>query len=150
MNLIRQFDSVIERMSQKNWDCIYILIDLHGTIFVPAYNKEEQYIFYPYAKETLQLMSECFAIKIILWSSTCGEWYSKYLKVLNDSGIFPDYFNENPEVVREESDPIQVSYDIKPYYNIGIDDKFGFEPSDWKSLYKYLKKLIKNNVLQAI
>ena len=139
MNIINVFENAFMRMSEKQWDCIYILIDLHGTIFTPAYNSEEKYEFYPYAKETLQLLSKRREIKLIIWSSTSDTYYKDYLTVLNNNNIFPDYFNENPEVVRQYDDPKQVSFDKKFYYNIGIDDRFGFEPQkDWKELYTFI------------
>lgn len=139
MNIINVFENAFMRMSEKQWDCIYVLIDLHGTIFTPVYNSEEKYEFYPYAKETLQLLSKHKGIKLIIWSSTSDTYYKDYLTVLNNNNIFPDYFNENPEVVRQYDDPKQVSFDKKFYYNIGIDDRFGFEPQkDWKELYTFL------------
>ena len=54
MNIIKTFNNAIERMKQKGWDRIYILLDLHGTIIKPNSNPTI-YEFYPYAKETLQL-----------------------------------------------------------------------------------------------
>jgi len=139
MNIVNSFKNAFARMEQKNWNYIYILIDIHGTIFVPSYHSHEDYLFYPYAKECLQLLSKIKNIKIILWSCTKRPWFNDYYDILEKNNIHVDYCNENPEVVVEETDPDSLSFDEKFYYNVGLDDKFGFEPNvDWKDIYEYL------------
>ncbi len=41
MDIIKTFDAALERMQKKKWDCIYFMIDIHGTIFKPCYKEEE-------------------------------------------------------------------------------------------------------------
>lgn len=140
MSILTSFHNAIERMEEKNWKYIYVLVDIHGTIFVPSYNNEETYEFYPYAKEVLQILTNLSDVKLILWSCTKKEYFDKYLDVLAKNGIYPDYCNENPEVKVEPGDPVSLSFDTKWYYNVGIDDKFGFDPeTDWEDLFYYLK-----------
>lgn len=51
-------------------------------------------------------------------------------------GIVFDYFNENPEADSNE----YYCQSNKIYFNIGIDDRFGFEPEeDWKKIIDFLK-----------
>ena len=86
-------------------------------------------------------MSNMPNIKVILWTCTDKKYIPDYIKVLTDNGINISYINCNPEVVsRDESnDPKQQSFDEKLYYNVGIDDKFGFDPdTDWITLYSCL------------
>lgn len=140
MDILKAFRSAFERMDEKGWDTIYVLVDLHGTIFKPCYDGEEKYEFYPYAKETLQRMSNMPNIKVILWTCTDKKYIPDYIKVLADNGINISYVNCNPEVISrdEYNDPKQQSFDEKLYYNVGIDDKFGFDPdTDWITLYRY-------------
>lgn len=140
MSILVSFHNALDRMQKKDWKYIYVLVDIHGTIFVPSYNNEETYKFYPYAKEVLQILTKNPDVKLILWSCTKKEYFDKYLDVLAKNEIYPDYCNENPEVTVEPGDPVSLSFDTKWYYNVGIDDKFGFEPeTDWKELYEYLK-----------
>ena len=138
MNIVKAFDNAFERAKYKNWDYIYILIDVHGTIFKPSYLNEEKFEFYPYAKEALQLLSKDPNIKLILWTSSTFEAAMDYGFVLNENKIYFDYFNCNPEVERQPTDPKTLDLSDKYYFNIGIDDKFGFEPeTDWKTIYEY-------------
>lgn len=148
MNIVKSFKNALDRMQEKNWDCIYVLVDVHGTIFFPSYNNEETYEFYPYAEETLQILSQMPNVKLILWSCTKKEYFDKYLKVLNDHEIYPDYCNENPEVKVQPSDPESLSFDTKWYYNVGIDDKFGFDANeDWEQLYYFLSHYYLENFI---
>ena len=139
MNIVKTFDNAYERAKAKNWDYIYILVDMHGTIFTPSYLKEENYKYYPYAKEVLQLLSLYTDTKLILWTSTRPIDTIEYQKVFMNDDIYFDYLNENPEVERQPTDPESLDLNQKFYFNIGIDDKFGFEPeTDWKLIYDYL------------
>ena len=139
MNIIKAFDSAFKRAKEKYWDYIYILIDVHGTIFKPSYLNEEKYEFYPYAKEVLQLLSKDPNIKLILWTSSTNQAALDYGVVFNKNKIYFDYLNCNPEVEQQPTDPETLDLSSKYYFNVGIDDKFGFEPeTDWKTIYEYL------------
>ena len=139
MNIVKAFDNAYERAAAKNWDYIYILVDVHGTIFKPSYHNEEKYEFYPYAKEVLQLLSLYTDIKLILWTSSTNKAALDYGVEFAKYNIYFDYLNCNPEVERQSTDPETLDLSSKYYFNIGIDDKFGFEPeTDWKLIYDYL------------
>lgn len=138
MNIIKSFQNAFDRMVEKEWDTVYVLVDLHGTIFRPCYKEEETYEFYPWARDVLQLLSAERSVKLILWTSTDRTYIHDYLKVLEYNDIHIDYVNHNPEVERSEDDPKQSSFAEKLYYNVGIDDKFGFDPeNDWAELYEF-------------
>jgi hypothetical protein len=140
MNIIKAFDSAFKRAQAKHWDYIYILVDVHGTIFTPSYLNEEKYEFYPYAKEALQLLSKDSNIKLILWTSSTFEAAMDYGFVSNKNNIYFDYLNCNPEVEKQETDPETLDLSSEYYFNIGIDDKFGFEPeTDWAKIVGYLR-----------
>ena len=139
MNIVKAFEQAFKRAKEKNWDYIYILIDLHGTIFKPSYLNEETYEYYPYAKEVLQKLSLNPKIKLILWTSSTSLAALDYgVKFIKDKICF-DYLNCNPEVTRQPTDPESLDLSSKYYFNVGIDDKFGFEPeSDWEKILNYL------------
>jgi len=140
MNINKVFDNAFKRAEEKNWDYIYILIDVHGTIFKPSYLNEEKYEFYPWAKEVLQILTKNPKIKLILWTSSTYIAIFNYTKVFLQNDIYFDYVNENLEVERQPTDPETLDLSSKYYFNVGIDDKFGFEPeTDWKLIYDYLK-----------
>ena len=78
---------------------------------------------------------------LILWSSTYREKLAMYLDHFAADGIRFDYVNANPEV----TNTALSDFEAKLYYNVGIDDKFGFEPeTDWTSVIEVLS-LYKTN-----
>ena len=128
-----------KRMKEKKWEKIYVLVDIHNTIFRPSYEKEEKYEWLIGAKEALQFMTNNKQISLILWTSSHKEKIDQYIKVFNANGIKFDYINENPEVKNDKLG----NYDGKLYFNIGIDDKFGFDADngDWLSLLGKMRTL---------
>lgn len=134
MALINYIDKLLKEKDEKGYKTIYIMVDIHNTILVPSFDKEETYDYFPYAKETLQLLSNCDFIKLIMWTSSYNEKIEMYLKHFKENGIEFDYVNENPEYQNLSF----ACFDTKFYYDIGIDDKFGFDAEiDWKMLYLY-------------
>lgn len=122
----------------KGWSEIYILIDLHGTI-IPGgrstVDLEDKLEFFEGAKEVLQFFSNRRDIFIILWTSTpphrqtiVHEWFLTH-------GIEITFWNENPHA----KDTPRSKFDKKPYFNILLDDRAGFEPeTDWTDIKQQL------------
>lgn len=140
MNIVKTFEKAFKRKKEENWECIYVFVDIHGTIFFPRYDcPVELYSFYPYAEETLKILSAMNDVKIILWSSTTFSELNDYVKYLQEHDIHVDAVNSNPFECVNENACKGMDFSQKPYFNVGIDDKFGFEAeSDWKSIYNYL------------
>jgi len=137
MNIVKSFEAAFKRAKEKNWDYIYVLVDIHGTIFHPSYYNKEAYQYYPWAQEALQMLTADSRIKLILWSSSYQEEAGFYIMHMQKDSIKFDYYNENPEVTNTD---LQC-FDSKLYFNVGIDDKFGFEPlEDWKLIFDYLRQ----------
>lgn len=148
-NITNIFKQAYKDMKRKGWDKIYLLLDIHGTIFKPSYHNEEKFEYYPFAKKALRILSNRKDVSIILWSSTYDENIQKYVNRLFSDGITVDYVNENPEVGNTD---IQC-FDKKLYFNVGIDDRFGFNPKiDWFNVifwYKIrkIKELFANSAI---
>lgn len=137
MNIIRAFEAAFYRAKENNWDYIVVLIDIHDTIFKATYSKEENYEYICKAKDALQVMSARKDIKIILWSSTFSK--VQYILQLDKDNIIIDAFNRNIDGI--ENTEI-ACFDEKPYFNVGIDNAFGFDPErDWDDIYNYLSQL---------
>ena len=137
MNIIKAFEAAFYRAKENNWDYIVVLVDIHDTIFKATYSKEENYEYIGKAKDALQVMSARKDIKIILWSSTFSK--IKYILQLDKDNIIVDAFNRNIDGI--ENTEI-ACFDEKPYFNVGIDNAFGFEPErDWDDIYNYLSQL---------
>lgn len=137
MNIIRAFEAAFYRAKENNWDYIVVLVDIHDTIFKATYSKEDNYEYIGKAKDALQVMSARKDIKIILWSSTFSK--VQYILKLDKDNIIVDAFNRNIDGI--ENTEI-ACFDEKPYFNVGIDNAFGFDPErDWDDIYNYLSQL---------
>ena len=102
MDIAKAFEAAFRRKREKNWEKIYVVVDIHDTI----------------------LRDIC----LILWSGCYPDRLEKYRQRFAADGIHFDYINENPEV----GNSAFQNFDKKLYFNVGIDDKFGFDPeTDW-------------------
>lgn len=142
MNYKPQILSWIEKMfkhaEERKWYETYWFIDLHGVISKPDYRKTVKEIeYYKYVKETLQFITKYRKdIIMILFTSSYPDELRIYMKQFEEDNIFFKYVNENPEITGLKGN--FGCYDKKPYYNVLIDDKGGFEPeTDWKPIYEY-------------
>ena len=135
MNIVKSFDAAFKRMKDRNWEKIYVLVDIHDTVFEACYHEKEEYKWYPFAKEALKIMSYAQQISLILWTSTYENVINDYVEYFKTNGIRFDYINRNTET---ENTSLSC-FDEKTYFNVGIDDKFGFEAeTDWEIIYNYL------------
>lgn len=136
--LVKQFQkafAMMERKREIGWDKIYIGVDIHETVVKPTWTANIDKEFYEYAKETLQLMSNDKEICLILWSCSRPELNKQYSEFFQENGITFDYINENPEV----TSTVYADFDTKLYFNVGLDDKFGFDvDEDWEAIYIFL------------
>lgn len=126
-----------EFWNNPQYDFCYIAVDIHGTIFEPSFENEETYKYYPYAKECLQILSNNPKIKLILWSGCYANVFQNYINHFENNNIHFDYINENPECKNSS----YACLDKKFYFDIGIDDRFGFDATtDWEELYNNINK----------
>lgn len=138
MDINKTIQKAFKYAKEKGYEYIVFLIDIHDTIFKATYSNIEKFEYLGKAKEALQLMSSRPDIKIILWSSTFNK--TKYILQLYKDNIIIDGFNKNVEGI--ENTEI-ACFDEKPYFSVGIDNSFGFEPeTDWEEVIKILNLYI--------
>ena len=130
MSIEKAFDVAFKHMKERKWDKIYVLVDVHDTILKGTYSLNEELEWMNGAKEGLKSLSDAKDICLILWTSSHQEKIEEYLSFFKENGIFFDYANSNPEVVNNEIGNFELITNGKLYFNIGIDDKFGFSPED--------------------
>ena len=137
MNISKAFEVAFNRMAEKGWDKIYVIVDIHDTILRACYEQDENYEYLPQAREALQLLTQRQDICLILWSACDLDKLTRYLDHFEQDGIHFEYANHNPEV---ENTSLSC-FDDKLYFNVGIDDKFGFEPAtDWAEVISVVNK----------
>lgn len=135
MSIANAFKAALRRKLEKGWEKIYVVVDIHDTFLRACYEQEETYEYMPYAKPALQLLTSRDDICLILWSGCYPERLEAYRKRFSEDGIHFDYVNENPEVTNTSFQ----CFEDKLYFNVGIDDKFGFDPeTDWARVIEAL------------
>ena len=121
--------------TKRNWDTIYVAVDLHGTLIKPTYNSIIE--FYPEAIEVIRWFNKRKDFKIILWTASYPKEIEDFLLVAAIDGIRFDFVNSNPL----EANSNKGCFDEKFYFNILLDDKAGFiGETDWT--------LIKNELIR--
>lgn len=134
-NIERAFDTKEER----KWNTLWWMIDVHDTIFKGKYATDQDFEFYPGCLEVLKWISNQPDQEIILWTSSFkndAERVIKYFKEKHDITI--NYFNENPACPNTDL----ADFSAKPYFNILIDDKAGFEGEvDWYYVKEELQRI---------
>ena len=135
--ILRWIKKMLYHAENKEWFETYWSFDIHGTISKPDYRRDEKKLmYYPYAKETLKIMSDREDIKMILFTSSFPEEIEIYKEQFKIDGIFFDHVNENPEISSAKGS--FGYYELKHYFNVLFDDKAGFNPErDWKFLFDY-------------
>mgnify|MGYP003661471874 CR=1 FL=1 len=146
MSIIKAIKKSFIEKEKKDFKYLYYFFDIHGTILKPNYqygNTPKE--FYPYAKETLKLLSGLSDIVMCLYTCSHPNEIDEYLKLFESEGIYFKYVNENPEV------PTAINgygcYDSKPYMNVLFEDKSGFSgEEDWLPVLTLLKEIVLTKV----
>lgn len=142
MSTTTAFKNAFIKAKERNWDVIYIAIDIHDTIIKANYKpKEIPTEFYPFAIECLRKLTSRKDIKLILYTCSHPHEIDQYLQMFEANDIHFDFVNENSDVVTDLNG--YGNYDKKPYFSALFDDKAGFNPErDWLDI-KILLDVIK-------
>lgn len=126
MRMLRHVLRTYNKKEPRRWDTIYWAVDIHDTCIVANYNGNEvPKEFFPMAKETLFRLSERKDTKLILYTCSYPEEIAQYVSFFKDHQIHFDYANENPEA----GNTAYGFFEHKPYFQILLEDKAGFEPN---------------------
>ncbi|NOR85307.1 hypothetical protein GQ473_04255 [archaeon] len=121
----------------RGWDTIFWAIDFHSTICEGKYESKQVFEFYPFAKEVLQFLSIQEDTCLILYTCSHPIEIYRMQQFLKQNNILFKYVNCNPEV----PNTALGNYKDKFYFNILLEDKSGFESSDWIEIKKILKRI---------
>jgi hypothetical protein len=127
--LAREFKKAIDR----RWQCIYVAVDFHDTIFKSLYHHKD-FEFFDGAERCLKYLTDRPDVVLIGWSSLSMDIYKKvYDKAFLEKGIVFRFLNENPL----EGNTHYADFSKKFYFNILIDDKAGWNANtgDWQRLH---------------
>jgi len=135
MSIVKAFEKAFEKKEERGWDKIYVFVDIHETMLYPTYELHGKKDFYPFAIEVLWAMSQRDDISLGLYTCSYPEEIEIYLKAFENAGIRFEHINVN----REEKNSKYGCFDQKPYFNVLIEDKAGFDAEeDWLLLADYL------------
>lgn len=128
MNIFN-IERAFQTMKDRNWDTLWWMIDVHDTIFKGKYATDQDFEFYSGCLEVLKWISDQPNQEIILWTSSFKNDAQRVIDYFKENhNIVINYFNENPECPNTEL----ADFATKPYFNILLDDKGGFEAeTDW-------------------
>lgn len=131
---VSTFKNQFEIMKKKQWKKLFVAVDIHDTTMYSTYSNKLSTEYYPFAKETLQLMSQDPQICLILWTCSTKDNCIRYMDKFKNDGIIFSYVNGNPEVVSTDF----ADFESKLYANVILDDKGSFLPlKDWPKLHAY-------------
>lgn len=135
--ITRAIENCLRHAKEKGWDKTYWAFDIHGTILKPNYKHDEiSQEFYPYAIETMQLLSKRKDIVKILYTCSYPREIEQYVEYFAKHKIHFDYINQNPEI----TDGGYGYYKDKFYFNVLMDDKAGFDgKTDWELILKFFE-----------
>jgi len=130
------------RQHRNKWYESFWLFDLHGTIIEPNHRRGNcEVVYYPYAKEVLQILTNRQDIRTIIFTSSYPEELKGYDELFKKDGINFKYLNENPEICEENG--MFGYYKLKPYFDVMFEDKAGFNPNtEWELIYVLLKSTV--------
>lgn len=129
------FEEAWDKKNQRGWEFVYIMVDLHGVVLPSNYHKETDLQFIsPYAQMCLKWLSNQKDVILILWSSSHETEILRVRQLLQKNGVWMSYVNENP--IEHNTD--YADFSKKPYFSVVLDDKAGFEPSDWRKLADWI------------
>lgn len=144
MNLCNIRRTFVELRPKRNWKTIYWMVDVHGVIIPGSWKtkmvgdnlpENDFHFIAPECKEVLQWISKRDDQKLILWTSSYERELLNLYEWLKSHDIWVADFNMNP--FEENTD--YADFSKKPYFNILIDDKAGFEPEkDWAAVKQEL------------
>ena len=145
--LVDWIDKMFKHAFEKEWFETYWAFDVHGVILKPNYRKNHFHAdFYPWAKETMQLLTKRPDIIMIMFTSSYPEEIAYYNNVFEENDIHFNYINENPEI--DSSKGNFGYYKDKFYFNVLFEDKAGFNPEkEWKPIYDLFIKYKQENYL---
>ena len=151
MSGVRAFRNADIRKDEKNWDTLYILLDIHATVMIPNWEGVSKE-FYPHCLDTLREISKDPTYKIIMWTCSKEDDRNHYKELLEAEGIPIYSINRNPDT---EGVLNWGDYSDKLYCNILLDDKAGFDAyTEWEQILDYLKpslfRKIKNKIKRFV
>lgn len=140
--MIKQaIENALRKREERGWDKTSWNIDLHDTIITCSYNilDIEEPNFYPNSLRILKWLSQRSDMILILSSSSYKDNMYKFMHMMKEKhDVSFDYLNENPTVENTEYGDFSDKY----YFDIGIDDKHGFDPTHgWFELEEILTSM---------
>lgn len=124
--------NAFKKKRDRKWDKMYWMIDVHDTILAGEYSSTQSYNPSKEAVEVLKWLWDRDDMVVLIWTSSYHKDFERMAKWFwKTHGIGFDYFNENPECGNTD----YAEFETKPYFNILLDDKAGFDiKKDWRKI----------------
>lgn len=130
MSILRAIERAYRVADERNWDRVYWALDLHGTCLVSNYQGGTYEWISPECRDALKALSGFPETNLILWSS---------LHQRDKIGVSRFFDAEQVAFVDINANPYERNtstgcFDQKFYMSIIVDDKAGFDPTEWPAV----------------
>jgi hypothetical protein len=141
--IIEVFEKAFALAKERGWKHIAVAVDLHGTVFRPTYSDELAIEYYDKAQGCLKLMSEEYeGITPLMYMYTCTPYdvQHRYMNFFRRSQYITMYTKDVVQAVMKIENNSFQNFEDKPYFNVLLEDKAGFNPDrDWDIIHDYFK-----------
>lgn len=141
MNLFNIANSYQQKI-ERGWYTLYWCVDVHNTIIPGMYDITQEFEFYKDAKEVLQFLTLQKDVVLIMYTCSHLKEIKAMLSFFQSNSITFKYVNANVDV----PDTALGRYVDKPYFNILLEDKAGFENEDWEYIKELLEDIYKEEI----
>jgi hypothetical protein len=142
MSTVRGIENAYIKAVKRGFDKVYWAVDLHDTCLRATYAANEPHTYEwinPYVKDALKRLAAHPETHIILWSSVHEDEKIHYLNFFAEAGIRVAGFNQNPFETGSESCGVTEKF----YFSILVDDKAGFDHSEWLHIPDFVDQIRK-------
>lgn len=131
MSIERAIERAYRVSSERGWPRVYWALDLHGTCLKSNYATKAYEWLTPDCLPILRALSELPETNFIIWSS---------LHQADKEGVAAFFAEAGINIVGINTNPLEAStetgcFDEKFYMSLILDDKAGFDPTEWRVVF---------------
>lgn len=130
MSIERAIERAYRVSNERGWPRVYWALDLHGTCLKSNYSTKAYEWLTPDCLPILKALSELPETNFIIWSSLHQADKEGVAAFFAEAGIKITGINTNPQEASTETG----CFDEKFYMSLIVDDKAGFDPSEWQAV----------------
>lgn len=136
MSIERAIERAYRVSSERGWPRVYWALDLHGTCLESNYSTQAYEWLTPDCLPILKALSDLPETNFIIWSSLHQDDKVGVSAFFTEAGIDIKGINVNPL----EASTATGNFAEKFYMSLIVDDKAGFDPSEWPAVLEKVRE----------